>query len=164
MRSLTTSRGWIAAALSLTSLSLWAQAGPAPVAAHAGPDPAGAHSRPHQDHLGHLKTRLQLQSDQEAAWSAFAAAMAPPVRGDMAAQRAQQAELMQLSTPERIERLQSLRQQRQAQADAAMEKRNQATKAFYAVLNAAQKKVFDEETARHMARRKDRGPQHLHRG
>jgi Spy/CpxP family protein refolding chaperone len=50
--------------------------------------------------------------------------------------------------------------------NALMEKRGQATKAFYATLTAEQKKIFDEETARHMARSLETGPHPMrhHRG
>jgi Spy/CpxP family protein refolding chaperone len=156
----------LAAVLASASLNLWAQAGPSPKAApteHAHGAPA---QRPHRGHLTDLKAKLQLQADQEAAWSTFSAAMAPPERATMAARQAQRAELMKLSTPERIDRMQSFHQQRQADMNAAMEKRGQATKAFYATLTAEQKKIFDEETARHMARSFETGPHPMrhHRG
>jgi len=52
------------------------------------------------------------------------------------------AEMAKLSTPERIDKMKSLRAEHQAEAD----KRAEATKAFYAVLTADQKKVFDSFT------------------
>jgi hypothetical protein len=65
-----------------------------------------------------------------------------PVRLDRAA-------MEKLSTPERLDVMQKHR----AQMDAQMQKHVETTKAFYAVLNADQKKVFDSETAKFMAHR-----------
>mgnify|MGYP000387936472 CR=1 FL=1 len=56
------------------------------------------------------------------------------------------AAMAKLSTPERIDQMQALH----AQRDAEMKKRGDATKTFYAGLNAEQKKTFDAETARFM--------------
>lgn len=98
----------------------------------------------HKQHLLELKTKLQLQSGQEAAWKTFAEAMQAPAQ---APARADRAALEKLSTPERIDQMQALH----AQRDAEMKKRGEATKTFYAALNADQKKTFDAETARFMA-------------
>jgi periplasmic protein CpxP/Spy len=46
-----------------------------------------------------------------------------------------------LTTPERIDKMRAMRVQR----DTEMDKRADATKAFYATLNAEQKKIFDAE-------------------
>lgn len=51
-----------------------------------------------------------------------------------------------MSTPERLDQMQA----HKAQHDAQMQKHIEATKTFYASLNAEQKKVFDKETARFM--------------
>ena len=51
-----------------------------------------------------------------------------------------------LTTPERIDQMQDMHAQREAE----MKKRGNATKLFYASLNAEQKKTFDAETARMM--------------
>ena len=77
---------------------------------------------------------------QEGAWNAWTAAMKPPAN----LQRPNREEMAKLTTPERIDRMRQLRTQRQAE----MDKRADATKSFYAALNADQKKVFDTETAR----------------
>jgi hypothetical protein len=45
-----------------------------------------------------------------------------------------------MTTPERLDRMQAMK----AQRDAHMQQRAEATKAFYATLNAEQKLVFDK--------------------
>ncbi len=93
-----------------------------------------------------LKTKLKITADQEGAWTSFTAAMKPAAR--MAHQRPDHAELDKLTTPERIDKMRALRTQHMSERTAAMDKRADATKAFYATLNADQKKVFDAEHAR----------------
>lgn len=53
-----------------------------------------------------------------------------------------------LSTPERIDKMRALRSQHMTERTSAMDKRDEATKVFYAALNADQKKTFDTEHAR----------------
>lgn len=94
-----------------------------------------------------LKAKLKITPAQEGAWSTFTAAMQPPapmMRGErpMATQRA---ELDKLTTPERIEKMQALRTQRMNEMNAEMNKRGEATKAFYAALSPEQQKTFDAE-------------------
>ncbi|MES2951047.1 MAG: Spy/CpxP family protein refolding chaperone [Pseudomonadota bacterium] len=93
-----------------------------------------------------LKTKLKLTAEQEGAWTTFTTAMKPQARMDH--QRPDRAEMEKLSTPERIDKMRALRIQHMADMNAAMDKRADATKAFYATLNADQKKVFDAEHAR----------------
>jgi Spy/CpxP family protein refolding chaperone len=99
----------------------------------------------HTQHLAELKTQLKLDATQESAWTTFSQSMQPPsalpVRPDRAA-------MEKLSTPERLD----LMQKHRAQMDAQMQKHVDATKTFYGVLNTEQKKVFDAETAKFMAR------------
>ena len=85
-----------------------------------------------------LKAKLKIEPAQEAAWASWTASMKPPA-GQREAMAKNRDELKALSTPERIDRMKALRTQR----DAEMDKRAQATKAFYAQLNAYQKGVFD---------------------
>jgi periplasmic protein CpxP/Spy len=85
-----------------------------------------------------LKQKLQIASAQEGAWNAWTAAMKP---GDF--KRAERGEMEKLTTPERIDRMRAMREQHLAQ----MDKRAEATKAFYASLTPEQKKTFDAETA-----------------
>ena len=91
-----------------------------------------------------LKARLQITPAQESAWTAFTAAMQPPVR-DINAMRAQRAEMQKLSTPERIDKMRALRTQRMAEMNAAMDQRGEATKTFYAALSPEQQKTLDAE-------------------
>ena len=58
--------------------------------------------------------------------------------------RPDRAELARLPTPERIDRIRALRVERMAM----MDKRADATKAFYATLNPVQKREFDLLTVR----------------
>jgi periplasmic protein CpxP/Spy len=85
-----------------------------------------------------LKQKLQISSAQEGAWNAWTAAMKP---GDF--KRPERGEMEKLTTPERIDRMRAMRDQHMAQ----MDKRAEATKAFYATLTPEQKKTFDAETA-----------------
>lgn len=89
--------------------------------------------------LDALKQKLQITSAQEGAWNTWTAAMKPAQF-----QRGNREEFRNLTTPERIDRMRSLRAQRMAE----MDKRGDATKAFYAALNPEQKKVFDQAGAR----------------
>jgi len=97
----------------------------------------------HTKHLAELKTKLKLDASQEGAWKTFADSMqapaAPLARPDRAA-------MAKLTTPERIGQMQALHAQRETE----MKKHGDATKPFYASLNAEQKKTFDAETARVM--------------
>lgn len=93
-----------------------------------------------------LKAKLKLTAEQEGAWTTFTAAMKPPARLDT--KRPDRAEMDKLTTPERIDRMRALRSEHMTAMNAAMDKREEATKAFYAALNAEQKKVFDAEHAR----------------
>ena len=86
-----------------------------------------------------LKQKLQIQPNQESAWSSFTTAMQPPANR----QRIDRQALANLSTPDRIDQMRALRNQRNAE----MDRRAEATKAFYAQLTSEQKKTFDTETA-----------------
>ncbi|MDA8454951.1 Spy/CpxP family protein refolding chaperone [Acidovorax sp. GBBC 3334] len=143
-----------AAAALMAALAVPAFAQPAPVAP---PPPAGAAApgaeRPHRmpspeerqarmaRHAEALRQKLQLTPAQQPAWDAFTAAMQP--QGPRPA-RLDAQNLDQLTTPERIDRMRALRAQRSAEAD----RRDEAVKTFYAALNPAQQKVFDQESRR----------------
>ena len=104
-----------------------------------------------------LKARLTLTAEQEGAWSTFTAAMKPLAQTDP--KRPDRAEMDKLTTPERIDRMHALRTEHMTAMNAAMDKREDATKTFYAALNADQKKVFDAEHARMGGRHGEhRGP------
>ena len=131
-----------------------AGAAPTTTAAHEGHgrfDPAKMQERMAQ-RLGALKQKLQLSGAQEASWNTYVAALTPTQR-----HRPDRAEFAKLNTPERIDRMRAWRTARMAE----MDKRGDATKTFYAALSADQKKVFDDETARHG--RHGKGGHH-HRG
>ncbi len=137
---------FIASALlaGLSSLA-FAQAGPNPEAPH--PERmAKMHehmAQRHTQHLAELKSQLKLQADQENAWATFAQSMQAPAQASAAWNSAA---LEKMSTPERLDQMQAHMTQRNAQ----MQKHIDATKTFYASLNAEQKKVFDKESARFM--------------
>ena len=100
--------------------------------------------------LAEAKAKLKIGAEQEAAWATFSAAMMPPANPP---KRPDRAEMEKLSTPERIDRMQALRTAREAE----MDKRANAVKALYAVLNPEQKKVFDGLRMHH-GRRGEHGP------
>ena len=149
----------LAALLATAGTSAMAQA--APAAPMADPAAAGTYAGMHGDRMmGHrdpakmqawmakrqaeLKAKLKITPAQEGAWTAFTAAMQPPVH-DANARQAQRAEMEKLSTPERIDKMRVLRTQRMAEMSAAMDQRGEATKAFYAALSPEQQKTFDAE-------------------
>lgn len=138
-------------------------AGAAPHAQHgtARPDPARMEARMAK-HQAELKAKLKIEPSQEAAWTTWTAAMKPPA--DMRQNRdAMHAEMQKLTTPERIDRMKAMR----ATRDAQMDKHAQATKDFYAALNAEQKKTFDTSMMRgHRGERGGHGgmPGGMHEG
>lgn len=116
-------------------------------------DPAKRAERMNQ-RLAELKQKLQITPNQEQAWTSFAAAMQPP------AQRARldRDALSRMTTPDRLDQMRIVREQRNAE----MDRRADATKAFYGQLNADQKKTFDSETARMFQHRGMGGGRHHH--
>lgn len=120
---------------------------------HGGSDPARMEERMAR-RQAELKQKLQLSGAQESSWNSFVSAMKPSfathVRPDRAA-------LEKLDTPDRIDQMRALRSQRVAE----MDRRGEATKAFYATLTADQKKMFDAETVMRGHRgHHDRGGHH----
>ncbi len=97
-----------------------------------------------------LKAALKLTPTQEGAWTTFTTALKPPA--ELAAKRPDFAELAKLPTPERIDKMKALHTQHAAEMTAAMDKRGEASKVFYAALTPEQQKVFDSATARHLGR------------
>ena len=100
----------------------------------------------HAKHLADLKAKLKITASQEAAWNTFADAMKPPA--DMMNKRPDHAEMDKLTTPERIDKMRAMHKEHMAVMEASMDKRAEATKAFYAALSAEQKKTFDAEHAK----------------
>lgn len=82
-----------------------------------------------------LKQILQITPAQEAAWNTWLASRRPPAE----LSRPRPGEFAQLTTPQRIDRMRELRAARAAE----MDRRGEATKAFYAALTPAQQKAFD---------------------
>jgi len=106
--------------------------------------------------LAELKTQLRITAEQEPAWTAWTGALQPGSVG-----RPSRSEFAALSTPERIDRLRQLRSQHGAE----MDRRGDATKAFYGSLSAEQKRVFDTASLRMLRGGKgERGGGHHHRG
>lgn len=108
-----------------------------------------------------FKAELKLTPEQEPAWNAFIARTQPqagamPRRGD-------REDWSKLTTPQRLDKMQALK----AERDAAMAKRVDAIKSFYAVLNADQQKVFDSKHVGGFQRagmHRDHGGHHRHSG
>ncbi len=109
--------------------------------------------RSHARHLETLKGKLKLTAAQEPAWTSFTQAMQARPAG-MGQSRD---ELAKLSTPERLERMKALHAQHQTEMNNFMNRRHEATQAFYAGLTPEQKKTFDAETARMMGAHGGRG-------
>lgn len=78
---------------------------------------------------------LRLRPDQESAWQAFQAAMAPPPR----AERPPGPPPMAATTPERLDMM----GKHMAEMEAHRAKMDAATRAFYATLSPEQQQVFD---------------------
>ncbi len=95
----------------------------------------------HQHRMDKLKQSLKLSQDQGQAWAAFEGAMQP---GTMT--RPDHEAMSKMTTPERLEVMTQMKTQHSAQ----MQKRLDATRAFYAALTPEQQKTFDQETAQMM--------------
>lgn len=142
------------AALAATAQTV-APAAPATAGAPAKP---GGHHGDHMDrhdpaqmqariarHQAELKAKLKLTPAQEGAWTAFTASRQAPAHGARPDRAAMKAEFDKLTTPERIDKMRALRTQHMAEMNAAMDKRGEATKTFYAALSPEQQKVFDSQ-------------------
>ena len=165
----------IAGLLAHAALSVHAQTTATPSAAN--PMPTASGSATHEGHKNHergmhrrmdpakmeakwaqrlaeLKAKLQISAAQEGAWTTFTAALKPLARVQHT--RPDRAELAKLTTPERIDTMRAHRAQRMTDMQSQMDKREDATKTFYAALNADQKKLFDAEHGKMMQRWGDR--------
>lgn len=93
--------------------------------------------------MADLHASLKLTSAQTPAWETYHAALKPPVRTAQAGREdSQREEWAKLKTPERLDRLRAGRQER----DTTAAQREEATRTFYATLNAEQQKTFDART------------------
>jgi Spy/CpxP family protein refolding chaperone len=105
-------------------------------------DPAKMQAMMDKRHAA-LKTQLKLTAAQEPAWTAFLDTHKMPA--GMKGQPAAMADMAKLSTPERLDKMKALHAERMAEMTAAMDKRAEATKTFYAALTPEQQKVFDAQ-------------------
>ena len=136
------------ASLSLPSFAQTTAAAEQPAAAQKAPE-THKHQRGDKrgDRMEHMKQRMEkLKADlkltpaQQTAWTTYTQAMKPgerPAPGDREA-------FAKLTTPQRIDKMRELRAKRSAE----MDRRGEATKAFYAQLNADQQKTFDSAAMR----------------
>ena len=165
-----------ASAMAQTAATPPAAASPAPYAAG---QPAGSPS----DHMGRMdhhdpakmqammarrqtemKAKLKITPAQEGAWTTFTASMQPPAHGARPTPE-QRTEFDKLTTPQRIDKMREIRTQRMTEMNAAMDKRGEATKTFYAALTPEQQKVFDANTMRgHGGRHGEHGEHGGHKG
>jgi len=106
-------------------------------------DPAKMQARMDKRHAA-LKAELKLTAAQEPAWTAFLESHKSPA-GMKGQPPAAMPDLAKLTTPERLDKMKELRAQRMGEMTAAMDKRAEATKTFYAVLTPEQQKVFDAQ-------------------
>lgn len=83
----------------------------------------------------HLKTMLQLRPNQESALKTYLDAIKPDENRMVMVEH----KMDETTTPQRLDQT----EKRMAEHQAAMKKRHDATRAFYAQLDASQKKVFD---------------------
>lgn len=93
----------------------------------------------HAEQQAQLKSSLKLSASQEAAWNAYVAGTAPnpPANAPGMARE----DWSKLTTPQRLDKMQAFR----AERDAAMAKRIETVKTFYAALTPEQQKVFDTQ-------------------
>jgi|GEM_PF-778349 len=141
----------LAGLLATVGAGAMAQTPPAPPAAPRGErmgnhDPAKMQAMIAK-HQAELKAKLKITPAQEGAWNSYTAAMQPPAHARPTPE--QRAEFDKLTTPQRIDKMKEMRTQRMAEMNAAMDKRGEATKAFYAVLSPEQQKTFDAEHKKH---------------
>lgn len=97
-----------------------------------------------EKHQAKLHTILQLSSAQETAWNTFQAQIKPQEQSE----HPDAAELSKLNTLQRLDKMEAWDKAR----DAQHAERAKAVRTFYAQLNDAQKKAFDENAF----------PQHAH--
>lgn len=136
----------------LASLTALSQAQPAQGPGAGGPGPNSDMRARMQERMGQratdIKAKLKLTPEQEGAWNVYIAAMKPSAN----AKWPDRAEIEKLTTPERLDKMRELRKQHEAE----MDRRDDATRTFYATLSPEQKKTFDANTGRPFHRR---GPQ-----
>lgn len=123
-----------------------AQDAPPPPAATGAPAQHGGMMRERLEHMRaeHLRLlhdALAVRSDQEGAWQAFAASMAPAPGAHERhwGPEGKDGEHRHLTTPERLDRMEA----RMSEHMAAFQRHAAAVKALYAALTPAQQRTFD---------------------
>lgn len=121
-----------------------------------------SHAIPDQDmgamrsaHLSAIKRQLQLTPEQDVAWNQWQESIKP--MDGMGHPDMQKADWAALTTPQRLDRMRALHEEHSQRMAQAMARHADATKTFYATLNQAQQKTFDELTLKHMLPRTHRG-------
>ena len=166
LKPLASLNGLVLAGL-LATVGASAMAQGAPTAPVAGPAAAGKPAGPPGERMGRhdpakfqammakrqaeMKAKLKITPAQEGAWTSFTAAMQPPAHVRPTPE--QRAEFDKLTTPQRIDKMKEMRTQRMTEMNAAMDKRGEATKTFYAALTPEQQKTFDAEHKKHAGHR-----------
>ena len=164
MRALTRTLSLLASAAVLAFASAAAaQEQPAPSPA-AGPmahhdGERGEWRKAHEVHRAKfLHDVLNIRADQEPAFQAFLADMHPhhdgmgehPAMDERKDMAADHAAMESMTTPERLDRIAAFMAKRTAERQASFQRRADAIKRFYAVLNADQRRTFDALSARGM--------------
>jgi hypothetical protein len=122
--------------LTACALALAGVASVQPALAQMGPPPMGPPTPERQVQVARdMHILLRMRPDQEAAWKAFEAAMAPPEPPPPAEGVAPKA----LTTPQRLDEMAG----RRAEMSARLAKLEAATRSFYAALSPDQQQAFD---------------------
>ena len=103
----------------------------------------------HDRRMAALKATLKLTPAQEPAWAAFADAAKPNpqvMKQHQAQRQALHDEMAKLTAPQRLDKMKEVQSQHAKDMAAAMDKRAEATKTFYAQLSPEQQKAFDAAT------------------
>jgi hypothetical protein len=103
-----------------------------------------------------LKTKLEITTEQEPAWSSFASRTAPETR---MAQRADREHWAKLTTPERLDKMQARQNERAATTTRNLD----ATRSLYSAVSPEQQKLFDIQAQTHF-QRTDMHGEHRHGG
>jgi L-lactate utilization protein LutC len=117
--------------------------------------PHGHPAHKHGHHLSDLKAKLKLTTSQELAWASYEQNMRSSKQDMM---HSDDKRLEKLTTPERLDQMQNHR----TQMNIRMEKNAEATRNFYAALDADQKIIFDAEALRALHGSHGRGHQQRH--
>lgn len=131
-------------------------------------DTGRMHHRMEADHAQHIKAlheALNIRPDQEAAFSAFAAAMRPDAHDDWRKHdQMDQGAMQAMTTPQRLDHMAQMMDERTAHMREAFQRRASATKALYAVLSPDQRHTMDalHDLTGHGRRHGDWGHGHRH--